>query len=54
MESATTGWQIFSVTFDPRVASRDQVEKAIENGGGVILAGPPTPTAGQAGGLAAR
>lgn len=47
VESATTGWQVFSVTFDPRTASRAQVEKAIESGGGTIIPGPPTPAARQ-------
>jgi hypothetical protein len=46
VESVVGGWQVFSVTFDPRHASRTQVVHAIHAGGATILPGPPTPTAG--------
>jgi hypothetical protein len=42
-EASETGSSVyFYVTYDPRVATRDQVVAAIKAGGGRIKSGPPT------------
>jgi hypothetical protein len=40
LETATEGWQLFSVTFDPSRVSTDQVKQILENAGALIIPAP--------------
>jgi hypothetical protein len=40
LESATEGWQLFSVTFDPGQVSTEQLQQILVNAGARIIPAP--------------
>jgi hypothetical protein len=43
LESATEGWQLFSVTFDPVKVSANQVQQILVNAGARVIPAPGGP-----------
>jgi hypothetical protein len=43
LETATEGWQLFSVTFDPAKVSSNQVQQILVNAGARVIPAPAGP-----------
>jgi len=43
LESATEGWQLFSITFDPAKVSANQVQQILVNAGARVIPAPHGP-----------
>jgi hypothetical protein len=43
LESATEGWRLFSVTFDPAKVSANQVQQILVNAGARVIPAPGGP-----------
>jgi len=43
LETATEGWQFFSITFDPAKVSSNQVQQILVNAGARVIRAPAGP-----------